>query len=109
MNASLEDQRAVVFGGSSGIGFAAAQALLELGAQVTIVGRNLQRLDEAGSALGAVSVASLDCRDLVTIENDGLIGPYAVDGVDDGDVSNRYSRWRRLTGHQKACDCREWN
>ncbi|MES2642831.1 MAG: SDR family oxidoreductase [Myxococcota bacterium] len=49
-------------GGSSGIGFAAAQRLLRAGAEVTLVARRVSALDEAKAKLGGkgVHVLSLD-------------------------------------------------
>ena len=61
---SLSGQTAVVVGGSSGIGKAAAESLKTLGASVTIVGRSQERLDKAQEALGGdVATASVDCTD----------------------------------------------
>ncbi len=45
-------KRAIVLGGSSGIGLATAKALTEAGAQVTISGRDTARLDAAVTQLG---------------------------------------------------------
>ena len=47
----LAGKSIIVTGGSSGIGFAAAQLLLAEGAMVTICGRGRTRLDEAASRL----------------------------------------------------------
>jgi NAD(P)-dependent dehydrogenase (short-subunit alcohol dehydrogenase family) len=44
MNMTLKDTNIVIVGGSSGIGLGAAQALLNEGANVTIVGRSQDRL-----------------------------------------------------------------
>jgi len=44
---SLDGQRAWVFGGTSGIGLACAQALAEAGVQVVVAGRSRQRLQAA--------------------------------------------------------------
>ncbi|RZF31727.1 SDR family oxidoreductase [Paraburkholderia sp. UYCP14C] len=60
---SLAGQHAVVTGGGSGIGAAIAQALLRVGARVTLMGRNAQRLDaqrEQCAALGDVACISVD-------------------------------------------------
>jgi 2-polyprenyl-6-methoxyphenol hydroxylase-like FAD-dependent oxidoreductase len=61
---SLTGQAAVVVGGSSGIGLATAQLLVNRGAIVTIVGRTEERLAKAKGELGgAVSTAVMDCAD----------------------------------------------
>jgi 3-dehydrosphinganine reductase len=46
-------------GGSSGIGFAAAQRLLRAGAEVTLVARRVSALDEAKAKLGGARVHTL--------------------------------------------------
>ena len=51
MNLKLQGKRAVVTGGSSGIGLATARAFLESGAKVAICGRNEDRLEDATVAL----------------------------------------------------------
>ena len=43
----LTGKKALVTGGSSGIGFASAAALLQAGAKVTITGRNEKKLEDA--------------------------------------------------------------
>ena len=57
---------ALVIGGTTGIGRAAAEALLRRGHAVQIVGRNaerLQRVQEALSALGTVEIRTADLYD----------------------------------------------
>lgn len=49
----LDGKRALVTGGSKGIGLAAAQQLAELGAQVTLAARGEDALKAAAQALGA--------------------------------------------------------
>ncbi|ADV67979.1 SDR family oxidoreductase [Deinococcus maricopensis] len=53
---SLTGKRALVTGGSRGIGFAAARALRDLGADVTIAARDEATLERAAEALGARAV-----------------------------------------------------
>lgn len=53
MNKQLENRVAVITGGSSGIGRAAAEAFLAAGARVAICGRSQERLDETALALAA--------------------------------------------------------
>lgn len=53
----LNNKTAVITGGNSGIGLATAQALIQEGATVVIVGRNQQALDEAVQTLGEKAIA----------------------------------------------------
>ena len=55
MDLQLAGRRALVTGGSRGIGKAAAAALLAEGAEVAIAARDLRRLGEAAADLGAVA------------------------------------------------------
>lgn len=48
----LQNKLAIITGGNSGIGFAAAQDFLTNGARVLITGRNPQAVDQAAAALG---------------------------------------------------------
>jgi len=61
--AALAGQTVAVFGGSSGIGLATAEAAQALGAKVTIASRTETRLRAAASRLGGAEVAALDIRD----------------------------------------------
>src|SRR5580704_17133594 len=49
----LKNAVALVTGGSSGIGYGIAKALIDSGARVAITGRGKERLMQAASALGA--------------------------------------------------------
>lgn len=48
----LQGKKALIIGGSSGIGFAIARCFLEEGAEVTIVGHNQAKLDKSVQILG---------------------------------------------------------
>lgn len=61
--APLAGQTVAVFGGSSGIGLATAEAAHALGAKVTIASRTEARLREAASRIGGAEVAALDIRE----------------------------------------------
>ena len=56
--ATQEKQRAIVFGGSSGIGEACAAALAQAGLSVTVTGRDEAKLTAVGARLG-VNTASV--------------------------------------------------
>ena len=49
---SLTDKRVIVTGGTSGIGYAAAEAMIDEGAEVIITGQDTQRVEDAAHALG---------------------------------------------------------
>ncbi|CAA9307283.1 MAG: 3-oxoacyl-[acyl-carrier protein] reductase [uncultured Gemmatimonadetes bacterium] len=62
-------KNAVVTGGTTGLGFAAAQRLLAEGARVLITGRNAARVEAAGASLGAgASAARADVCDLADLD-----------------------------------------
>ncbi len=54
----LKKAKALVTGGSSGIGYATAQLLRDRGAEVAICGRRADALDEAASELGALGIVA---------------------------------------------------
>jgi NAD(P)-dependent dehydrogenase (short-subunit alcohol dehydrogenase family) len=61
---SLNNQRVLVVGGTSGIGFATAVAAIGAGAIVTIASRNQKNLDTAAANLGSgVQMRALDTGD----------------------------------------------
>ena len=61
---TLEGVRALVTGGTSGLGFAMSQALAEAGARVVLTGRTEQRVQEAATRIGdLVTGLVMDVRD----------------------------------------------
>jgi len=63
----LDGQRAIVTGGASGIGLAAARRLLEAGARVALLDLPGERLEAAAAELGAPGLAA-DVRDAAAVE-----------------------------------------
>lgn len=64
----LDGKRALVTGAGRGIGLAAAAALAEAGAQVTLVARSAGEIGEAAQAIGKGAMAAvLDVSDLASI------------------------------------------
>src|ERR1700722_2786197 len=55
---TLKDKIAVVTGGNSGIGYAAAKVLKELGASVIITGRRKEAIDAAAKELGVTGIVA---------------------------------------------------
>lgn len=68
----LKGKRVLVTGGATGLGFAMAQGLAEVGADLCIIGRRQEKLDQAQTALeeqGAnVQTVSCDIRDPEAVE-----------------------------------------
>lgn len=63
----LQGKVALITGGSSGIGFAIAQAFLNSGCKVIIAGSNLERLEAAAKKLGEVQIIPIDITDVEVI------------------------------------------
>lgn len=63
----LSGKIALVTGGSSGIGFAIAKAMVEAGAKVYIIGRNEDKLKDVSSKLGSLYL-TLDINDVRATE-----------------------------------------
>src|SRR5262245_42473125 len=62
MDLGVRDRAFVVFGGTRGIGFAAARALAAEGARVAVVGRDADRAADAAAALGSAIALTADLR-----------------------------------------------
>lgn len=62
MSHYLKDKTLVVIGGSSGIGLRVAQRAADIGAQLIIVGRNVERLEAARAELATRGAAVQTCQ-----------------------------------------------
>lgn len=62
MDLGLKGKKALVMGGSKGIGLGIAKSLIAEGAQVVICSRNLERLERVSSEIGAQSFFSCDLK-----------------------------------------------
>lgn len=67
-HSSLSGAHVVVFGGSSGIGLAAAAAAKAKGAEVTLVGRTAEKVEAAARAIGGARTAVADIADRSAVE-----------------------------------------
>lgn len=65
---NLENKVAIVTGGNSGIGYAAAAVLAERGAKVIVTGRNKEALNKAEQELNVTGIVA-DQSDLKSIDN----------------------------------------
>lgn len=63
----LNNQHIVIVGGSRGIGLATAHLAKQLGAEVTLISRNAERLQQASDELGGVRIAIADFADETSI------------------------------------------
>jgi NAD(P)-dependent dehydrogenase (short-subunit alcohol dehydrogenase family) len=79
---SLKDARVLIVGGSSGIGFAVAQAAQTEGARITIASSNPDKLADAAGRLGHAESAILDVTDEA-----GVAAYFAQAGLFDHIVS----------------------
>jgi NAD(P)-dependent dehydrogenase (short-subunit alcohol dehydrogenase family) len=64
----LDGQTVVVIGGSAGIGLETARSTRAEGANVVLVGRDPERLEEAAGELGVTSTAAVDASDSAALE-----------------------------------------
>ncbi|WP_348529113.1 SDR family oxidoreductase [Nocardia brasiliensis] len=101
----LEGATVVVMGASAGIGLAAARALANAGAEVTITGRNRKNLDEAVALLDhqKISVARVDGTDEHDVREffahieliDHLVVAFGGDDTPEWFRDTEIARWRR--------------
>lgn len=110
MNAApLSEQAVAVFGGSSGIGLATAQAARALGARVTIASRSEARLAEAAKRIGEAETAAIDIRDAAAVKRffDGR-DPFDHVVVSAAELAVGPLRKRSLADERAAMDSKFW-
>jgi NAD(P)-dependent dehydrogenase (short-subunit alcohol dehydrogenase family) len=79
----LEGKRALVTGGSSGIGLAAARLFAEHGAHVVLLGRDRQKLEQAIASIGPhASAVVADVANLVALEAAICDAAARMNGID---------------------------
>jgi len=88
----LAGRRAIVTGGSRGIGLAVARGLVAEGASVALVARGADALEEAARALSGVAVAADDGLDAALAAREPLVIGVPTDTGSDDSVAAMLSR-----------------
>jgi len=79
----LEGVRALVTGGTSGLGFAMSQALAEAGARVVLTGRTEERVQDAAAQIGRNATGLvMDVRDEQSVSNGADRALTTLGGID---------------------------
>jgi NAD(P)-dependent dehydrogenase (short-subunit alcohol dehydrogenase family) len=94
----LDGVRAIVTGGTSGLGFAMSQALADAGARVVLTGRTEQRVQDAATKIARVTGLVMDVRDEQSVSA-GVNGALAVLGGIDVLVNNAGIGMRTVNPH----------
>lgn len=105
----LDGQSVAIFGGSSGIGFATAKAALALGARISLVSRNPERLARASASLGGAATAAIDVRDAAAVKSFfDVRDPFDHVVVSAAELSVGPLRARTLAESHAAMDSKFW-
>ena len=111
----LRNDKVLIFGGGGGIGMAIAQRLIDEGAKVTIVGRSMDKLENAAAKIGSKNLFVLQ-GDIANVSshrqmlelaaeymgglnvmiNSAAVDPNTARGYDPFDVTEE--EWDRQTG-----------
>ena len=94
----LDGVRAIVTGGTSGLGFAMSQALADAGARVVLTGRTEQRVQDAAAKIARVTGLVMDVRDEPSVSA-GVDGALADLGGIDVLVNNAGIGMRTVNPH----------
>jgi NAD(P)-dependent dehydrogenase (short-subunit alcohol dehydrogenase family) len=94
----LDGARALVTGGTSGLGFAMSQALADAGARVVLTGRTEQRVQDAATKIARVTGLVMDVRDEQSVSA-GVDRALAVLGAIDVLVNNAGIGMRTVNPH----------
>lgn len=106
---TLSDRTVAVFGGSSGIGLAAAQAARALGARITIASRTEARLREAARRIGQAETAAIDIRDPEAVKRFfDARDPFDHVVVSAAELAVGPLRKRSLADERAAMDSKFW-
>lgn len=106
---TLSDRTVAVFGGSSGIGLAAAQAARALGARITIASRTEARLREAARRIGQAETAAIDIRDPEAVKRFfDARDPFDHVVVSAAELAVGPLRRRSLADERAAMDSKFW-
>lgn len=107
--APLSGQTVAVFGGSSGIGLATAEAARALGARVTIASRTKARLRTAAARIGEAETAPLDVRDAEAVRRFfDQRDPFSHVVVSAAELAVGPLRQRSLADERSAMDSKFW-
>jgi 3-oxoacyl-[acyl-carrier protein] reductase len=82
VNLGLEGRKAIVTGGSKGLGFAIAQELLREGASVAICSRNEEEVQATAEAIGAEHAQAADVADPEQVHDFVARSAEALGGID---------------------------
>ncbi len=106
---TLSDRTVAVFGGTSGIGLAAAQAARALGARITIASRTEARLREAARRIGQAETAAIDIRDPEAVKRFfDARDPFDHVVVSAAELAVGPLRRRSLADERAAMDSKFW-
>lgn len=106
---TLAAQRVALFGGSSGIGLATAQAAARAGAAVTLISRSATKLAAASATLGGCQTAAVDVTDSLAVarffDHHGMFDHVVVSAaaLDPGPL-----RAQSLAAARAAMDSKFW-